>query len=100
MLQAFAKPAYLSHFLFYGMLSVAPYCVPGGVRAVSGADSGFWHFLRCALREGSGFLGGSAERAHTLFSARTSFAPTSMTNASIRFRSGTGSVLSPPISLG
>ena len=32
---AFAKPAHLSCFLFYGLLSVAPYCVPGGVKVVS-----------------------------------------------------------------
>ena len=36
----------------------------------------------------------------TLFSAQTPFAPLSITNASIRFRSGMGSVLSPPASLG
>ena len=35
MLQAVAKPAYLSGFLFYAMPCVAPYCVPGGVRVVS-----------------------------------------------------------------
>ena len=36
MLQAFAKPAYLSRFLFYGLLGVAGCCAPGGVRVVSG----------------------------------------------------------------
>jgi len=35
-LQRIAKPAYLSRFLFSGLLRVAPYCVPGGVRVVSG----------------------------------------------------------------
>jgi hypothetical protein len=30
-----ANPPYLSGFLFSGMLRVAPYCVPGGVRVVS-----------------------------------------------------------------
>src|SRR5918998_868351 len=34
-LQAFAKPAYLSRFLFYGLLRVAGCCAPGGVRVVS-----------------------------------------------------------------
>ena len=38
-LQAFAKPAYLSRFLFYGLLCVAPYCAPGGVRVVSSSGS-------------------------------------------------------------
>ena len=31
----FANPAYLQGFLFSGLLSVAPYCVPGGIRLVS-----------------------------------------------------------------
>src|SRR5215211_6487030 len=31
-----AIPVYLSRFLFSGLLSVAPYCVPGGIRVVSG----------------------------------------------------------------
>ncbi len=35
-LQAFAKPAYVSRFLFYGLPHVAPYCAPGGVKVVSG----------------------------------------------------------------
>jgi hypothetical protein len=30
-----ANPAYLSRFLFSGLLRVAPYCVPGGIRVVS-----------------------------------------------------------------
>ena len=34
-MQAFAKPAYLSGFLFYGLLDVAGRCAPGGVRVVS-----------------------------------------------------------------
>ena len=34
-MQAFARPAYLSRFLFYALLNVAPYCVPGGVKVVS-----------------------------------------------------------------
>ena len=35
MLQGFANPAYLSGFLCSGLQSVAPYCVPGGVRVVA-----------------------------------------------------------------
>jgi hypothetical protein len=34
-LHSLANPPYLSHFLFSGLLRVAPYCVPGGVRVVS-----------------------------------------------------------------
>jgi hypothetical protein len=34
-LQGLANPAYLSGFLFSGLLRVAPYCVPGGIRVVS-----------------------------------------------------------------
>ena len=34
-LQGFANPAYLEGFLFPGLPSVAPYCVPGGIRVVS-----------------------------------------------------------------
>jgi len=34
-LQEVAKPAYLGGFLCSGLLRVAPYCVPGGVRVVS-----------------------------------------------------------------
>src|ERR671913_2321876 len=34
-LHRIANPAYLSRFLFCGLLCVAPYCVPGGVRVVS-----------------------------------------------------------------
>jgi hypothetical protein len=30
-----ANPAYLSGFVFSGLLRVAPYCAPGGVRVVS-----------------------------------------------------------------
>ena len=30
-----ASPGYLSRFPFSGLLRVAPYCVPGGVRVVS-----------------------------------------------------------------
>src|SRR5215208_1282734 len=36
-----ANAAYLSGFLFSDLLLVAPYCVPGGIRVVSGA--GRWH---------------------------------------------------------
>jgi hypothetical protein len=35
--QGVANPVYLSRFLFCGLLSVALYCVPSGVRVVSGA---------------------------------------------------------------
>ncbi len=35
-MHGFANPAYLSGFLFSGLLCVAPYCVPGGVKVVSG----------------------------------------------------------------
>jgi hypothetical protein len=34
-LQEFANAAFLGRFLFLGLLRVAPYCVPGGVRVVS-----------------------------------------------------------------
>jgi hypothetical protein len=34
-LHSLANPAYLSRFPFSGLLSVAPYCVLGGVREVS-----------------------------------------------------------------
>jgi hypothetical protein len=34
-LQGFANPPYLCCFLFSGLLRVAPYCVPGGIRVVS-----------------------------------------------------------------
>jgi uncharacterized membrane protein YedE/YeeE len=34
-LQKLANPAFLGGFLFSGLLSVAPYCVPGGIRVVS-----------------------------------------------------------------
>jgi hypothetical protein len=34
-LQGVAKTAYLGGFLCCGLLHVAPYCVPGGVRVVS-----------------------------------------------------------------
>jgi hypothetical protein len=30
-----ANPAFLGGFLWYGLLGVAPYCVPGGVRVVT-----------------------------------------------------------------
>jgi hypothetical protein len=40
-LQGYANLAYLSGFSFPALLSVAPYCVPGGIRVVSGA-----HVLR------------------------------------------------------
>src|SRR5215203_3510654 len=36
-LQRGANPAYLEGFPYSGLLSVAPYCVPGGIRVVSGA---------------------------------------------------------------
>src|SRR5215208_6536243 len=35
-LHRFANPAYLGGFLFSGLLRVAPYCAPGGIRLVSG----------------------------------------------------------------
>ena len=35
-MQGVANPAYLEGFPFSGLLSVAPYCVPGGIRVVSG----------------------------------------------------------------
>jgi hypothetical protein len=35
-LHGVAKPAFLSAFPFPALLRVAPYCVPGGVRVVSG----------------------------------------------------------------
>jgi len=31
-LQGLAKPAYLGGFLCSGLLRVAPYCAPGGIR--------------------------------------------------------------------
>jgi hypothetical protein len=34
-LHRLANPAYISQFLFPGLLHIAPYCVPGGVRVVS-----------------------------------------------------------------
>jgi hypothetical protein len=34
--QGVANPAFLSDFLCSGLLGVAPYCVPGGIRVVSG----------------------------------------------------------------
>src|SRR5215204_5593968 len=34
-LHGFGKPAYLGGFLCCGLLRVAPYCVPGGIRVVS-----------------------------------------------------------------
>src|SRR5215203_5406818 len=36
-LHRLANSAYLSLFLFSTLLRVAPYCVPGGIRVVSGA---------------------------------------------------------------
>jgi hypothetical protein len=33
--QGVANAAYLEGFLFSGLLGVAPYCVPGGIRVVS-----------------------------------------------------------------
>src|SRR5215208_8415508 len=36
-MQGVAEPPYLGGFLFSGLLSVAPYCVPGGIRVVSTA---------------------------------------------------------------
>jgi hypothetical protein len=38
-LQEGANPAYLSRFLYSGLLRVASYCVPGGVRVVSMSSS-------------------------------------------------------------
>ena len=34
-LHEFANTAYVSRFLFSGLLRVAPYCVPDGIRVVS-----------------------------------------------------------------
>ena len=34
-MQGFANPAYLRGFLFSALPSVAPYCIPGGVKVVS-----------------------------------------------------------------
>ena len=34
-----ANPAFLSRFLFSGLLRVAQHCVPGGVRVVSGVHA-------------------------------------------------------------
>jgi hypothetical protein len=34
-LQRVANPAYIGGFLCSGLLSAAPYCVPGGIRVVS-----------------------------------------------------------------
>jgi hypothetical protein len=45
-----ANPAYLSHFLFFGLPNVAPYCVRDGVRVVSKGpwrltiDFAFWKY--------------------------------------------------------
>src|SRR5215211_6291341 len=36
-MQGIANPAYLGDLLCSGLLRVAPYCVPGGIRVVSGA---------------------------------------------------------------
>jgi hypothetical protein len=38
-LQGIAIAAYLKGFPFSGLLSVAPYCVPGGIRVVSISSS-------------------------------------------------------------
>ena len=43
--QRVANPAYLSGFLFSGLLRVAPYCVPGGIRVVSGEGHGCFTIL-------------------------------------------------------
>src|SRR5918995_5645270 len=50
-LHGFANTAYLEGFPFSGLLSVAPYCVPSGIRLVSGRatatvrQQGQWHAL-------------------------------------------------------
>jgi hypothetical protein len=38
--QRVANPAYLGGFLCSGLLRVAPYCIPGGIRVVSEAGGG------------------------------------------------------------
>jgi hypothetical protein len=38
-LQGVANPVYVRRFLFSRLLSVAPYCVPSGIRVVSIASS-------------------------------------------------------------
>src|SRR5215217_5028816 len=40
-LQRLANPAFLSWFLCSGLLSVAPYCAPGGISVVSRGISGY-----------------------------------------------------------
>jgi hypothetical protein len=50
-LHSLANPAYLKRFLCSGLLRVAPYCVPGGIRVVSRAATAIvrrqvqWHAL-------------------------------------------------------
>jgi hypothetical protein len=43
--QGVANPAYLGDFLRSGLLRVAPYCVPGGIRLVSKARGEHDHSL-------------------------------------------------------
>jgi hypothetical protein len=42
-LHELANPAYLSRFPFSALPCVAPYCVPGGVRVVSGVPVAFYY---------------------------------------------------------
>jgi hypothetical protein len=54
-LQGVANPLYLSRFLFCGLPCVAPYCVRGGLRVVSGRATATvrqqvqWHTLATFL---------------------------------------------------
>ena len=41
-MQEIANPAYLEGFPFPALLRVAPYCVPGGIRVVSGEVKSWW----------------------------------------------------------
>jgi hypothetical protein len=43
--QGVANPAYLEGFPFSGLLRIAPYCAPGGVRVVSKARGEHDHSL-------------------------------------------------------
>jgi hypothetical protein len=59
-LRRVANAAYLEGFLFSGLLHVAPYCAPGGVRVVSSVVSTPWisrgrfHCARYVRRDGDG----------------------------------------------
>jgi hypothetical protein len=61
-LQGVATPAYLRGFLFCALLGVAPYCVPGGIRMVSGEVRIQWITRRRFLcNPDAPDAGGSAE---------------------------------------